>query len=253
MWVEALGESLPLSSFIYHHLSYSSHLSLPDIILEKLHDSHDLSRIKAIGGSAQSALVFWSTSFPDLRTASPRLRFTDHLRQLNSLALPNTSTSLDNSATTHALAIETALGGPDRMAQRVGTAAHPALPAARLLQIRETRPEVWASTRRVQTAPAFLASLLLGSSAALSESDACATGMWTHAPTPPGANPPLPGSGQGSRWDDAVLDVVGGSRAEGSRIREWLGSVETSGGAGGGKRLGTVSTFVAERYGFDPG
>jgi xylulokinase len=164
--------------------------------------------------------------------------------------MPNTSTPLDNSATTHALAIENALGGPDRMASRVGTAAHPALPAARLLHVREMRPEVWASTRRVQFASTFLASLLLGQPAHMSESDACASGMWTHSPTPPGTNPPIPGSGQGSRWDDAVLDIVGGSRAEGQRIREWFGTVETT---GGGRRLGTISQFASERYGFDPG
>jgi xylulokinase len=136
------------------------------------------------------------------------------------------------------------------MAARVGVAAHPALPAARLLHVRETRPEAWARTRRVQPASAFLASLLLGAPAALAESEACASGLWTHAPPPPGAPAPLPGSDTGSRWDDAVLDVVGGSRAEGARIREWLGAVETTGGA---RRLGTVSKFVQERYGFDPG
>jgi xylulokinase len=221
-----------------------------DIILEKLHHDHDLSRIKAIGGSAQSALVFWGIPFPDLRTISPRLRFIEAIRPMNPFSLPNTSIPLDNSATTHALAIENALGGPDRMATRVGTAAHPALPAARLLHVRENQPEAWSRTRRVQTASSFMASLLLGSPAHMSESDACATGMWVHSPTPPGANPPIPGSGQGSKWDDAVLDIVGGSRTEGQRIREWLGNVESTGGA---RRLGTVSHFVSERYGFDPG
>ncbi|TFY71343.1 hypothetical protein EVG20_g1656 [Dentipellis fragilis] len=126
---------------------------------------------------------------------------------------------------------------PDHMAARVGTSAHASLMAAQLLRVREASPDVWARTGRVQVASAFLASLIAGSWVTMSEAEACATGMWVYA-----------AGGQG-HWDDDVLDFVGGSREEGRRVRAWLGEVDVS---GGGRRIGSVSRYLVERYGFEP-
>lgn len=127
------------------------------------------------------------------------------------------------------------------MAARVGTAATPSMVAAQLFRIRETwQQEVWARTGRVQLASAFLCSLFSGKWIPMGEAEACATGMWVH-----GA-----GSGSPGHWDEGVLDIVGGSREEGRRVRGWLGEVDTS---GGGRRAGNVSRYLVERYRFDPG
>lgn len=74
----------------------------------------------------------------------------------------------------------------------------------------------------------------------MGEAEACATGMWVH-----GGSPGSPG-----HWDEGILDIVGGSREEGRRVRGWLGDVDTS---GGGRRAGNVSRYLVERYRFDPG
>lgn len=215
-----------------------------DILLDKLSRSHDLARIRSIGGAAQHALVWWkSTTVPSLSSLDPNLFLYNHFPS-QSFSLPNTPTVQDTSSHTHALAIEALLGGPDRMVERVGTCANPSLTAGQLLRVRETWPqEVWARTGRIQLASAFLASLISGKWLGMSETEACATGMWVHGTN----NTPQPGAQ--SFWDEGVLDIVGGSREEGRRVRGWLGDVDVS---GGGRRPGNVSKYLVERYGFEP-
>lgn len=77
----------------------------------------------------------------------------------------------------------------------------------------------------------------------MGEAEACSTGLWSHA----GGSS---ASGSQSHWDEGVLEIVGGNREEGRRIYSWLGDVDTSGGR---RRLGTVSRYLSDRYGFDPG
>lgn len=150
----------------------------------------------------------------------------------------------DTSSQTHGLAIEALLGGPDHMAARVGICANASMVAAQLLRVRETwSQEVWARTGRVQLACAFLASIIAGKWTSMGEAEACATGAWVH-----GANQNAAG-GQGY-WDEGVLDIVGGSREEGRRVRGWLGDVDVSGGS---RKVGNVSRYLVERYGFDAG
>ncbi|ESK90956.1 d-xylulose kinase [Moniliophthora roreri MCA 2997] len=208
-----------------------------DMLLHKLHQTSFISRIKAISGCAQHALVWWkSTSIPSLSSLDPHAPFYNHF-PAPSFSLPNTPTAQDTSSHTHALAIEALLGGPDRMAQRVGTCATASLVAAQLLRVREIWPqEVWSRTGRVQLASAFLASLISGKWVPMSESEACATGIWVHNPNAAGF------------WDENVLDIVGGSREEGRRVRGWLGEVDTSGGA---RKIGNVSRYLVERFGFE--
>ncbi|KAF4582677.1 hypothetical protein EYR40_002600 [Pleurotus pulmonarius] len=211
-----------------------------DTLLEKLHRNYDLTRIKSIGGSAQHALVWWkSTTVPSLSSLDPHLPLHTHFPAL-SFSLPNTPIAQDTSSHTHALAIEALLGGPDLMASRVGTCANGSLMAAQLLRVRESWPqEVWARTGRVQLATSFISSLIAGKWMPMGEAEASATGMWVH-----GGN-----SREASHWDEGVLEIVGGSREDGRRVRGWLGDVDVS---GGGRRAGNVSRYLVDRYGFDP-
>lgn len=128
------------------------------------------------------------------------------------------------------------------MAARVGTCANASILAAQLLRIRESwTSDVWARTGKVQLASTFVASMIVGEWVNMGEAEACATGMWTHS------------SGQGSspqgHWDDGVLEIVGGSREEGRRIRGWLGEVDLA----SGRKIANVSRYLCERFGFEPG
>ena len=162
----------------------------------------------------------------------------------HTFSLPNTPVAQDTSSQTHGLAIESLLGGPDHMAARVGSCANPSMVTAQLLRVREMWPQdVWARTGRIQLASAFLTSLIAGKWTSMGEAEASATGAWVHGGGVPGQ--PAPGY-----WDEGVLDIVGGSREEGRRVRGWLGDVDVSGGS---RKAGNVSRYLVERYGFDPG
>ncbi|KAJ7101412.1 hypothetical protein B0H15DRAFT_769804 [Mycena belliarum] len=206
-----------------------------DTLFQKLQRNYDLTRIKSIGGSAQHALVWWkSTTVPSLSSLDPNAPLIAHFSAAH-FSLPNTPVAQDTSSHAHALTIEALIGGPDHMAARVGGAAHPANLSAQLLRVRESWPQdVWARTGRVQVASAFLASLVAGKWLPMAEAEACASGMWSHT---------------SGTWDEGVLDIVGGSREEGRRVRGWLGDVDVAGGA---RRASTVSRYLVERYGFDP-
>ncbi|RXW18264.1 hypothetical protein EST38_g7592 [Candolleomyces aberdarensis] len=214
-----------------------------DALFAKLHGNYDLTKIRAIGGAAQHALVWWkSTTVPSLSSLDPHLPFHQHFPAL-SFSLPNTPTAQDTSSHTHALAIENLLGGADRMASRVGMCASASMVGAQLLRVRESWPaEVWGRTGRVQVASAFIGSLITGKWMGMGEAEACATGMWVHSGNPNSA------TGQGY-WDEDILEIVAGSREDGRRVRGWLGDVDVSGGS---RRAGNVSRYLVERYGFDP-
>ena len=186
----------------------------------------------------QHALVWWkSTPIHTFPALDPRLPLHAQLPP-NTFSLPNTPIAQDTSAHTHALALEALLGGPDLMASRVGICAHASLLAAQLLRVREAWPaDVWNKTSKIQVASSFLGSLVCGKWVGMGESEAAATGMWVH------------GGVQDGYWDDGVMEIVGGSREEGRKVRGWLGEVDLL----GGKRVGCVSRYLVDRYGFDPG
>jgi len=175
---------------------------------------------------------------PNLAALDPRLSLNSQLTS-QCFSIPNVPVAQDTSAHTHALAIEAALGGPDHMAARVGTCAQSSLIAAQLLRVREAWPEVWARTGRVQVASAFLCGMMCGSWVGMNEPEACATGMWVHGT-----------SSSPGHWDEGVLEIIGGNREEGRRIRTWLGDVDLS---GGGRKIGMVSRYLVDRYRFDHG
>ncbi|KAI0643402.1 actin-like ATPase domain-containing protein [Trametes meyenii] len=209
-----------------------------DLLFEKLGKNYELTRIKAIGGAAQQALVWWKAPVPPLQALDPRLPIHTQITS-QSFSLQNPPIAQDTSAHTHALALEAALGGPDLMAARVGTCAHPSLIAAQLLRVREAWPDIWSRTGRVQVASSFLASLLTGQLVGMGEAEASSTGLWAHAGSQPGAQ---------SHWDEGVMEIVGGNREEGHRIWSWLGDVDISGGR---RRIGNISRYLVDRYGFD--
>ncbi|KAJ1304055.1 hypothetical protein OPQ81_008463 [Rhizoctonia solani] len=185
-----------------------------DMLLSKLKTGVDLSRIRALGGCAQHAAV-WCTA-----SAKGHISGLDHTKTLHAqlgspstLALVHTPVTQDTSTATQARTIETALGGPDALAQRLGTATPTT--AAQAIKIREGNPDAWTHTSHVVLASAFLASLFIGDWAPATEAEAVATGFWNV---------------ERGAWDDEVLELVGGgSKEEGERLKGMLGTVCPSG------------------------
>ncbi|CAE6443521.1 unnamed protein product [Rhizoctonia solani] len=204
-----------------------------DILLSKLKTGVDLGRIRAVGGCAQHAAV-WCTS-----AAKSHISGLDHTKTLHAqlgspstLALVHTPVTQDTSTATQARMIETALGGPDALAQRLGTATPTT--AAQAIKIREGNPDAWSHTSHVILASAFLASLLVGDWAPATEAEAIATGFWNV---------------ERGAWDEEVLELVGGgSKEEGERLKGMLGTVCPAGTT----TVGNISAYFCQRYGFSP-
>ncbi|KAL5638729.1 hypothetical protein ACGC1H_003178 [Rhizoctonia solani] len=204
-----------------------------DVLFSKLKTGVDLGRIRAVGGCAQHAAV-WCTA-----SAKSHITGLDHTKTLHAqlgspstLALVHTPVTQDTSTATQARTIETALGGPDALAQRLGTATPTT--AAQAIKIREGNPDAWTHTSHVILASAFLASLFIGDWAPATEAEAVATGFWNV---------------ERGAWDEEVLELVGGgSKEEGERLKGMLGTVCPSGTT----TVGTVSSYFCQRYGFSP-
>ncbi|KAF8530223.1 hypothetical protein BU17DRAFT_35794 [Hysterangium stoloniferum] len=204
-----------------------------DILLQKLRTRTDLSRIRSISGAAHAASVLWTPSAAaQLAGLSPQHTLHAQLGNTATFALLHTPSPNDASTAPHAQAIEAALGGPDAMAARVGTAAHAALAAAQLMKVREGAPEAWVRAGRVTLAGAALASLFLGRWAPIGAAEAAGTGMWNIAH---------------GVWDASALEVVGGGGDAARRLTDMLGPVESD----GGRSIGTISRYFVERYGFE--
>ena len=211
-----------------------------DVLLERLSRNFDLTKVKCIGGSAQSACVYWKASTsPPFARLSPHHSLHAQLFSGNNspLALPNAPVAQDTSMLPQAQALETALGGPDATAARLGMPAHASLPVAHAMMIRETQPEVWQRIGRFTPASTMLCSLLMGAWAPMAESEACSTGMWAQSLR---------------AWDDLVVEIVAGTSTpeEVTRVKRIFGDVDTS---GGGRRVGNISPYFVERYGFNAG
>lgn len=135
----------------------------------------------------------------------------------------------DTATQSQSLTLESTLGAPGG-----NTAAHLSLAAAQILKVRESEPEAWASVERVMLASAFLATLLLGRWAPMTEAEIIATGLWDHSKL---------------WWDEGTLELLGGGKEESARLRVMLGDIERT----GSKNLGTVAPYFTERYGLSRG
>ncbi|KAG8969322.1 hypothetical protein FRC03_003423 [Tulasnella sp. 419] len=205
-----------------------------DVLLDKLRDKIDFGKIRAIGGSAQPATVWWT---PEAIKILANLTASEPLHTQitpKAFSLLHTPVAQDTSTMFQARALEATLGGPQAVLQRVGTApsVNVSLPAVQAMKIREGNAETWSKTAKVTFASNFLNTIFLGSFAPLGEAEVSGSGLW---------------NSKKREWDQDVLDVVAGSKEEGGRFRKMLGEVESF----GGKDIGKVSSYFVERYGFD--
>ncbi|KAF8329836.1 uncharacterized protein EI90DRAFT_3125091 [Cantharellus anzutake] len=196
-----------------------------DRLLEKLRARFDLSKIRTIGGCAQSCVVWWRhESASQLVSISGSKPLHEQINS-SAFSIHYVPIPQDTSTQSQSLTLEATLGAPG-----ANTAAHLTLPATQIMNVREGQPNVWSSTARIMLASAFLATLLAGKWCRMSESDVVGTGIWNF---------------QAKTWDEASLDLLAGGKEEASRLREMLGDVERSGGA----EVGLISPYFVERYG----
>jgi xylulokinase len=98
------------------------------------------------------------------------------------------------------------------------------------MRFHRLRPEVYRETSRITLVSSFLASIILGKVASLDISDVCGMKLWDI---------------KAGKWSEHLLELAAGEDGPDS-LKQKLGSVREDGGG----RMGSISTYFVERYGF---
>jgi xylulokinase len=222
-----------------------------DLLFERLRSKTDLSRIQAIGGSAVHAPIWLASTgqgpFPPL---DPSLALYQQI--YDQLTLSYVPLPADFTSHAPAMALEAALGGPDKMAYRVGITGHTSLLAAQIMRLREHNEEAWRRTHKVGTSNTFLEGIFSGAWS-FSMEDAWLSGMWNIGSAKTAGGSSVNGRSTPSTstpgWDKNASDYVAGGPVEGQHLRDSMGEVNTDTRS----RTHPISRYWVDRYGFDPG
>ncbi|KAH9467663.1 hypothetical protein Pst134EA_011299 [Puccinia striiformis f. sp. tritici] len=174
-----------------------SHVKALDILLQKVSSQIELKRVKCIGGSAQQHnSVWWSKAASTLLSRlTPNKPLYEQLPPEQTWTLPNPPNFYDMSTDAQAQSLEWLIGGPEETARRSGVRAFCRFTGVQIMKVQQTRPNILEATDRISSASSFLSSLLLGSIAPLSESDAASMSLWNM---------------NEQRWDPLVLNFIMG-------------------------------------------
>jgi len=186
-----------------------------------------LNRVAAMSGSGQQHGSVWLR-----KKARSVLRLLDSRRPLRSqlesvFTVEDSPIWMDSSTRRQCLALERALGGPQAVARLTGSRAYERFTANQIAKIHATRPQVYAETDRIALVSSFMAALFMGDYAPLDAADASGMNLMNV---------------RTKKWAPAAL------RATAPGLELKLGRIVPS-----HRVIGTVQTYYAERYGFNPG
>ncbi|KAI0024816.1 cation efflux family-domain-containing protein [Xylariomycetidae sp. FL0641] len=204
-----------------------------DLVLTRLKaNGCPMSEIRGISGSGQQhSSVYWS------KDAEPALNKLDAKKTLieqlkNALAYDFAPSWQDHSTQKECDDFNATLGGPEKLAQITGSAAHHRFTGTQILRMRRVRPQVYNATARISLASSFLASVLLGRIAPIDISDVTGMNLWDIA---------------AERWHDKLLELTAGKDGV-PELRKKLGDVPLDGGGS----MGSISPYFVSKYGFSP-
>jgi len=195
---------LPSSNPLVAHSSPVMWVEALDHLLAELAASGlDLRRLAAISGAAQQhgSVYLNDGAARGLDTLDPSRPLPPQIVPL--LSRPTAPIWMDSSTRAECTAIETAVGGPERLAQRTGSRAFERFTGPQILKFASGEPAAYAATDRVHLVSSFLASVLTGRHAPIDPGDGsgmnlmdlAAAGWWQPAldATAPDLRARLPG------------------------------------------------------------
>lgn len=184
----------------------------------------DLSRIRAISGSAQQhGSVYLARPADDaLRMLDPARPLADQIRGI--FSRPTSPVWLDCSTGGQCAALTTALGGEEALAELTGSRAYERFTAAQIRKFAEEDPHAYAKTARIHLVSSFMASLLAGADASLEPADASGMNLMDI---------------RSKQWSDAAL------AATAPALEQRLPSIADSSAV-----VGTIAPFWRRRFGF---
>ncbi|KAA1074993.1 hypothetical protein PGT21_026602 [Puccinia graminis f. sp. tritici] len=216
------------------------HVKALDILLQKVSSQVELKRVKCIGGSAQQhSSVWWSKAASTLLSRlAPNKPLHEQLPPEQTWTLPDPPNFYDMSTDAQAQSLEWLVGGSEETARRSGVRAFCRFTGIQIMKVQQTRPNILEATDRISSASSFLTSLLLGSIAPLSESDAASMSLWNMTE---------------HRWDPLVLNCVMGKDSslsgmsnEAKKLVQKLGEPYFDNSVA----LGSIASYFVRRYGF---
>ncbi|TGZ84585.1 actin-like ATPase domain-containing protein [Ascodesmis nigricans] len=207
-----------------------------DLILTRMKDGgFDFSRVRGLSGAGQQhGSVYWSNQ------AERILSSLDSQKCLVDQLSPEAFTHewspnwQDHSTQKQCEQFESAAGGADALARITGSRAHHRFTGPQILRFHQLRPGVYEKTERISLVSSFLCSVFLGRIAPLDISDVCGMNLWDI---------------QKDDWSTPLLaQAAEGDKGGVEALKKKLGEVEMV----HGKRLGSISSYFKERFGFDP-
>ena len=208
-------------------------LEAMDTVLTKLKDSGlDFGRVKGLSGAGmQHGAVFWSSKADNLLSSlSSQESLKDQLRE--AFSHPFSPNWQDASTQKECDEFDAELGSEERLADATGSKAHHRFTGLQILRFRRKHSDAYEKTARISLVSSFLASMLLGAVAPFDISDVCGMNLWDI---------------KAATWQEKLLRLVAGSEEETTRLKERLGPTPVD----GGERLGTISRYFVDRFGFD--
>ncbi len=198
-----------------------------DLLFERLQrDRFPFASVAAVSASGQQhGSVFWKKGARKrLKSLRPDRTLREQLEA--AFAVAASPVWMDSSTTTECRARETALGGPQAVADVTGSRAYERFTGNQIAKIAREQPAAYEATERISLVSSFVASLLIGDYAPIDLSD---------------------GSGMNlldirkKKWDAKSLTVTAPGLAE--RLGEPVSSHAV---------VGKISAQLRRRYGFAP-
>uniref|UniRef100_A0A4W3J6B6 Carbohydrate kinase FGGY N-terminal domain-containing protein n=1 Tax=Callorhinchus milii TaxID=7868 RepID=A0A4W3J6B6_CALMI len=198
-----------------------------DLVLEKMKNSKfDFTKVQSLSGSAQQhGSVYWKDGASDTMKNMPANRYLHYILE-SSFSVKDSPIWMDSSTSSECQNLEKAIGGPERLAEITGSRAYERFTGNQIAKIYKKYPQQYKDTERISLVSSFLATLFLGSYAAIDYSDGSGMNLLDirrHV------------------WSEKCLDAC----APG--LKEKLGNPMPSHAV-----LGTISPYLIERYGFNP-
>ncbi|KAG6402606.1 hypothetical protein SASPL_134803 [Salvia splendens] len=197
-----------------------------DLILERLHKSGlDFGKIVAVSGSGQQhGSVYWKTgSSRVLSSLDPKKQLADQLG--DAFSVKESPIWMDSSTTEQCRAIEKAVGGAMELSSLTGSRAYERFTGPQIRRIFETQPEAYKSTERISLVSSFMASLLIGSYAAIDHTDGAGMNLMDI---------------KERAWSKKILEATAPS------LEEKLGKLAPAYDV-----AGQIASYFVERYHFD--
>ncbi|OXA37978.1 xylulose kinase isoform X2 [Folsomia candida] len=202
------------------------------LVLEKLRllEPPLLDQIVGISGAGQQhGSVFWKRGgLETLRNLDPDKFLHDQLAF--AFAIQNSPIWMDSSTSEYCDMLEKAVGGAEVLAKLTGSRAYERFTGSQISKIFHTKREAYNATERISLVSSFIASIFLGSYAAIDYSDASGMNLLDI---------------REKTWSPICLAGVVPEEGEGANLAEKLGPPTPTEAV-----LGTISPYFVERYGF---